>query len=310
MRIIKKIYVFLLMFLIIIITGCYNNKKTNEIIEVNGINYELNSDNNAYLVTGYTSSIKENVKLENEINNLPVIKVEDEAFENCLSILKITITKNILEIGDSAFSNCWLLEEVIFEEYSALEIIGENAFEKCLMLESIILPNKVKEIKNNSFYDCERLYSVSIPDSIEVIGNQVFYNCNLSYNIYEEVYYLGNSQNPYVFLTSCNKFEYFDFIVPEGTRIIGSSAFKNQYIQKVTLSRSLYNIKQYAFAYCPVLEEIFIPGNVKLIGENAFNPTYKLKYIYLETNEIPSTFNHLWNNECNAQIILNYKPTN
>ena len=47
MRIIKKIYIFLLMFFIIVITGCYNNKKTNEGIEVNGIIYELNSDNNA-----------------------------------------------------------------------------------------------------------------------------------------------------------------------------------------------------------------------------------------------------------------------
>lgn len=308
---IKKILVILLISNILLISGC--NEKENKlqsIVEIDGVIYELNSSYDAYIVTASTNNISEHIILANSIESLPVTKIEDEAFRYSVSVLKVTISKNIKEIGNFAFADCLLLEEVNFVNGSLLEIIGENAFENCKMLESIVLPDKLREIKKHAFYNAERLHSVSVPNSIELTGGGAFVGCNLSYNIFDDVYYLGNKENPYVLLLSCEKNEYFDFVVPEGTKIIGKSAFEKQYVQKITFPKSLYNIDNYAFTYCPVLEEIIIPINVEIMGKNVFDPTAKLKNIYLEASEIPSTFDPLWNEGCKANIVLNYKPTN
>ncbi|WP_181817798.1 leucine-rich repeat domain-containing protein, partial [Metamycoplasma hominis] len=121
---------------------------------------------------------------------------------------KVTIPSSVKEIGESAFSDCKNLKEVILNE--GLEKIGDSAFSKT-NIKSITIPDSVKEIgslafnfskishisinsnnknleikdnflidKNNKkilAYLDKKTTKVTIPSSIKEIGKGAFYGC-------------------------------------------------------------------------------------------------------------------------------------
>ena len=59
-------------------------------------------------------------------------------------------------------------------------------------------------------------------------------------------------------------------ILPEGVKTVGSNAFRNTNLSKMTLPSSLETIAQNAFYQCYKLETVTMKGNILSIGENAF----------------------------------------
>lgn len=83
----------------------------------------------------------------------PIVKsIAFRAFYNCRSLTNITISDNVVEIGNNAFEDCRNLVNVIIP--SNVNSIGYYSFYKCKNLKSISILNKATIIKDYTFQDC------------------------------------------------------------------------------------------------------------------------------------------------------------
>ncbi|WP_220124543.1 leucine-rich repeat domain-containing protein, partial [Metamycoplasma hominis] len=80
---------------------------------------------------------------------------------------KVTIPSSVKEIGESAFSWCTNLKEVILNE--GLEKIGAETFYHT-NIGSITIPGSVKEIGESAFFGCKNLKEVILNEGLEKIG--------------------------------------------------------------------------------------------------------------------------------------------
>ena len=146
-----------------------------------------------------------------------VYGIYDNTFKNNKTLLDITITKNIKEIGTLAFYGCTSLTNIKLHE--GLEKIGSRAFDNCNLIKEIVIPSTVKTISSATsttgtsttlptsvekvtFSDgmtiipeyacakCKKLTTVDIPHSVIEIGIRAFAKCeSLS-----DIYYNGDSR--------------------------------------------------------------------------------------------------------------------
>ena len=111
-----------------------------------------------------------------EYSGKKVVKIADNAFENCLGLTKVVMPDSIKTIGASAFEGCTYLAEVAFPY--ELETIGNDAFFACDALKDVKLYPNLKSIGAFAFFDCEGLESVVIPDQITTIAEGTFGECS------------------------------------------------------------------------------------------------------------------------------------
>lgn len=142
-----------------------------------------------------------------------VTSIGNYAFEGC-GKLNVTFgdAKALTTIGDNAFYGCTSLQQVVFEQGSALSYIGKeafmksgvsvvdlagtqvteigySAFEGCAMLAKLALPETIEIININAFYGCTSLSDVSVSGtakSITFIGSYAFYNCKFDPSVIKE----------------------------------------------------------------------------------------------------------------------------
>lgn len=89
--------------------------------------------------------------------------------------LKEVIITGGTNIGDYAFNDCESLIYITIPD--SVTSIGDGAFKRCTSLTSIEIPDSVTSIGLGAFNDCESLTSIEIPDSITSIGEYAFYGC-------------------------------------------------------------------------------------------------------------------------------------
>jgi hypothetical protein len=92
------------------------------------------------------------------------------------NIIKCIIPNSVTSIGERAFYDCELLEEIIIP--NSVKYIGWAAFDDCRSLKEIIIPNSIIDIGNYVFCYCVSLKSITIPDSVITIGRCIFENCS------------------------------------------------------------------------------------------------------------------------------------
>lgn len=252
------------------------------------------------------------------------------AFSRCSNLTSITIGNGIASIGWNAFSynnlqyneydNAYYLGNysnpyvVLVTAKSThittciisenTKIIYESAFSDCDNLTSITIPDSVINIGSSSFDGCDNLTSVTIEDNVVSIDRTTFSGCyNLKYNEYDNAYYLGNENNPYVALittkeniTSCTindntkiicdkafaSSELTDIIIPDGVTSIGNYTFQwCDNLTSVTIGNGITSIGSFAFDGCGSLTSVTIPNSVTSIGSFAFAYCYSLTNIVI-----------------------------
>ena len=135
-------------------------------------------------------------------------------------------------------------------------VIGEKAFYERKDVESVVIPEGVKEIRENAFEGCCSLKKLVIPNSIRYIDDKAGISSNyIEYTVKDELRYLGNETNPYLYL------------------VYGKSHIKTANIEKTCKI-----IRWLAFYHCPHLENIIIPNSVESIGKNTFPHNENIKY--------------------------------
>ena len=208
----------------------------------------------------------------------------------------------------SSIGKCTDVEIFIPSVYSGLPVtaIGKDAFYRCKNIISVSIPDSVTSIGEGAFCACESLVNVTIPNSITTIGATAFYSCyKLAHVEYDNGYYIGNDENPYMVLltvkstdiTSFNihpdtKFLYYDAFgecemltsieIPEGVIEIGSHAFNYcTNLTDITIASTVTNIRDFAFRNCTSLTTITIPEGVTIIDVAAFYGCTSLVNIYV-----------------------------
>ena len=181
-----------------------------------------------------------------------VTSIGDYAFENCKSLIYITLNDSLENIGDYAFRGCTSLESIEIPD-SVTYLYG--AFDNCSSLSYVYIGKSLSYIWN-CFSGCEVLTNIIVDENNK---NYKSVNGNL-YNKDETTlikYAVGKTNN--------------SFILPSTVTKIESNAFQGAVnLTGVTLHDSLEYIGGDAFEYCESLTSIFIPDSVTYVGGWAF----------------------------------------
>lgn len=191
--------------------------------------------------------------IQNTSENPSVLRLIDQnAFNSCYRLKKMSFPKTLETIGDSAFNECVALTSATFENGSVLNSIGDSAFESCSSLTSITIPYTTTTIKKDAFFNCTSMTSFTItntsanPSQLTTIGENAFRNCSSATNgikIYNTVTSLGEAA-----FMQCKRAPSVTFETP---------------IQITKIPKS-------CFEECTTLSSIFIPNVIQEVDDDAF----------------------------------------
>lgn len=112
------------------------------------------------------------VKIPSAINDKPVIKIAQEAFDFCKTLQSVWIPDSVTAIGTRAFNHCIALRAVRLS--AGLKRIGNSAFCECSSLVSVEIPEGVTSIGQWAFDGCDSLNCITLPKSVRSIGVSAF----------------------------------------------------------------------------------------------------------------------------------------
>lgn len=294
-----------------------------------GLEYKLNADENAYIVTGIGTCKDTEVIIPEEYDGLPIIGIGEDAFEKCEQLTGITIPDSFIYIHDYAFSMCINLTSITIP--NGVTYIGWYAFSGCESLKSVTIPYSVEEIGYGVFEYCTGLEHITVaPEnpnyhsngeclietqtktliagcknsvipsdgSVTTIGDSAFEDCiNLKViTIPYSVTVIGDEA-----FHGCTGLE--SIVIPYSVTTIGDEAFNScTNLKSLRISYGVTDIGAYAFSNCISLESVTIPDGVTTIGNNAFDGCTSLKRIDCEVELQPINWNGNWIGTNNAIV--------
>ncbi len=151
--------------------------------------------------------------------------------------------------------------------------IDNDVFSDNNHIRSVTIPDTVSVIGMCAFQDCNALERVYLGKGIQEIDGTAFDDCDkLIYNEYENGYYLGNEENPYMALISVVSKSAETFCFHPDTIIMKECAFMGCFsLREVNFSEGVQKIAFNAFYNCSSLQTVIIPQQVESISSRAFS---------------------------------------
>lgn len=164
-------------------------------------------------------------------------------------IKSVIVEEGVTGIGQCAFYDCTLLENVLLPE--GLEYMDTQAFYNCGLTE-ITLPETISRIGISAFKSCDKLKSIEVPDTVYQIGDAAFADCTSLINV----------------------------VLPAGLTRICEDTFSNcENLLDITVPDTVTEIDCNAFANCTSLERAVLPAELAAISDNLFSGCTKLTSI-------------------------------
>lgn len=204
--------------------------------------------------------------------NIPqsLVQIRNDAFAES-GIKEFIAPDSFKEIWGYAFKDCKNLEKVDLNKTTS---IGDMSFENCTKLSSIVLPNTLVELGTYVFSGCTLLNNIKMPSNPIEITNTFIYGSgyyNDAKNWENGILYVDN----YLITTNNDLLNQQSINVKEGTIVIAINAFTNngKNLKSIVLPEGLKIIGSSAFSSLSSLSKINIPSSVISIGNNAFGST-------------------------------------
>ncbi len=210
--------------------------------------------------------------------------IDHRAFLNCSELTTLSIPASVTYIGQNICEYCGKVNYEVSpqnEYYSSQNGVLFNkdqteliSYAKDKIQSNYNIPYGVKYIDNFAFCGCEQLSNITIPDSVISIGAWSFDGTGLyeidnrtGNELYEgDVFYIDN------YLIDFKDDLIGAVTVQDGTIAIAGAAFRYNEISTLYLPKSLKNIGENNFDYCPALTDIYYAGSKndweKVVMEN------------------------------------------
>lgn len=232
------------------------------------LKFEWIESENGYSLVGYNCLFNtQKLVIPSTYKDSPVTSIGNSAFYNCDLLTSVVLPDSIKSVGITAFENC---DYLAFNEHNNAYYLGtaENEFfalisAKDTAITGCTVHKDAKLLATAAFSHCSELESISLPSGLLYIDTGVFADCDkLEYNEYENGYYLGNEQNPYLLLMGVKSNDITGFTVHADTKFIGQEAFSQcNSLQSVTLGDKLTTVMYAAFWGCNGLTDIYYSGS-------------------------------------------------
>ena len=237
-----------------------------------------------------------------------VTSIGENAFVGYGNLEKVTIPDSMINIDQTAFMYC---HKIKYNQYDNGLYLGNEdnpfvLFVKATSNEitSCIIHDQTLAICDNAFQLCSEISDITVPDSLTSIGKFAFNIQKEAYNEFDNAYYIGNDNNPFVVLIRAKDESITSCIINEKTKFIYDDAFAYCHdLQNVTIPDSVIAICDGSFRYCYAITEMTVGKNVTSIGEDAFSGCE-----FLERITVPSSVTKIGNNALDSaslkQIIV------
>lgn len=211
-------------------------------------------------------------------------------FEGCINLKNVTTSDNIETISYGAFMGCESLSDFVISK--KVTAIGSYAFQNCYSITSLTIPNSVTSISSKAFFGCTNLVNLILSNKLNNIGEDAFYNCEkLKYNEYDNAYYLGSEDNPYLVLVKAKEDTIISCLIHVKTKIIAPSSFKGcSKLTSIEITDNVTTIGTLAFSDCANLIDVIIAKNVSVIEFKAFYNSSNIQNVYYNGSS------HDWSN--------------
>ncbi|MDE7365300.1 MAG: leucine-rich repeat domain-containing protein [Ruminococcus sp.] len=187
--------------------------------------------------------------------------IDEEAFESCRKLTKVTLSNGLETIKKYAFHGSSINEIVLPE---TVKTIGKCAF-GFSNIESINIPEKVKKLSKYFCDSCMRLKNISVSEK-----NTKFASIN-------GVLFDKSINN--LILYPCAKKDSI-YAIPDGVMTIQINSFAYcKYLESIIIPDSVHYIEKYSFNVCLELQHITIHDGIMEVDRKAFYSRKKISDI-------------------------------
>lgn len=236
-----------------------------------------------------------------------VVKIGQQAFDNCKSLTSITIPSSVLSFGINAFRGCSSLKSVTLLDGDGtlsgympslpypfkgcpIETLYYGRFCDFTFDSSVLTSLSFgRSLKNIGSFICPNVSNLEFPETVESIG--LFSDCKISsINIPESVKLLWGFCNVPLTSISLPKgllslgclsgTNITSLELPETLEYLGNMCFNESPIKSIIVPKSVTQLSE-AFLGNDIIESIIINSDVSSLGYRAFSGCTSLKNIQL-----------------------------
>ena len=273
--------------------------------------WRFTKDKDGYVyISGYTG-FDSKITIPPTLEDLPVVGIASNAFENNQNLSEVVIPSNVTYIGYRAFAgssitkitvpatvktiamrwgdwgscqtfkDCTKLKSVVFNAGN----INEELFSGCTALTTVKLGSSTKSISSSAFLNCSSLSSINL-NNVTSINTEAFAGCNAlkSVTLGNNLGFLGYRAFAESGLTSVT--------VPAKAQIglrwgeYGSASTFSGCEKLTTATINNKYVGEYEFEKCPALKTVTLGTNIRSIDSNSFSGNKMLTTVINKGNPV------------------------